>query len=402
VKKLLSIVFVLIFLTTITSTSYADNIELTAEYAILMDYETGQVLYDKNSSKKLYPASTTKIWTAYVVLNNVKNLNEMVEVKDLPPIEGTSMYLRNGETFSVRDLLESLLVHSSNDVAYVLANYVGGSIEDFVKLMNEEAQKIGVKNTNFNNPHGLPDTNHYSTAYDMALMAREAMGNEIFREMVKLKYVTYPANEFYEHERIFLNSNKFLHSSKKITYKGEEIDIKYDIVDGIKTGYTDDAGNCLVSSAYKDGRRLICAVFKTKGSNIYVDSRTLLDYGFDNFKVTTIVDKFRESLNIKLSKQGKLTYEASEEYKIVTKNDDLVDNYKTEINLNDIKLPIQKGALVGTLNVYNNDILEKSIDLIATNNVESIFLSKYFLIFSILSLILIIFIIFLIRKILKK
>lgn len=192
-KKRLSILvaFLMVFTSMLGATgkSFANNtkLDLTAKYAVLMDYETGEVLYGKNRNEKLYPASTTKVWTAHVVLKHVPDLSQVIEIKDLPPIEGSSMYLRNGESFTVRDLLNALLVHSSNDAAYVLATYVSGSEGEFVKLMNEEAKSIGAKNTHFNNPHGLPDKDHYTTAYDMALMAREAMSDEVFRNIVKQK-----------------------------------------------------------------------------------------------------------------------------------------------------------------------------------------------------------------------
>lgn len=380
-KRILSLIvaFLLTFTTFFSSVniSYANNAEptVTAEYAVLMDYETGTVLYDKNGSKKLYPASTTKIWTAYVVLKYVSDLNNVIKIENLPPIEGTSMYLNNGESFTVKDLLESLLVHSSNDVAYVLANYVSGSVEKFVELMNDEAQKIGAKNTHFNNPHGLPDENHYTTAYDMALMSREAMNNKLFREMVNLKYVKYPANEFYEYERSFLNSNKFFNSLEKINYKGKDIEIKYDIVDGIKTGFTNDAGRCLLSSAIKDNMRVISAVFKTTGNDVYLDSRTLIDYGLDNFKSSTIVNKsdFTNSVDVRFTKQGKLVYEPAHSYKVVIPKSSKLDEYTTTIKLDKINLPIKKGSKVGTLEVYKGSNLEANIDLIATDNLNSVF-----------------------------
>lgn len=380
-KRILSlIVAFLLTLTTFFSSvniSYANNTEptLKAKYAVLMDYETGTVLYDKNGSEKLYPASTTKVWTAYVVLKYVSDLNDVIKIENLPPIDGTSMYLKNGESFTVKELLESLLVHSSNDVAYVLANYVSGSIEKFVELMNKEAKEIGAKNTNFNNPHGLPDENHYTTAYDMALMAREAMNNKIFREIVNLKYVKYPANEFYEYERSFLNTNKFFSSKEKINYKGQDIDIKYDIVDGIKTGFTDDAGRCLLSSAIKGNMRVISAVFKANGNDVYLDSRTLIDYGLDNFKSSTIVNKsdFTDSVDVNFTKQGKLVYEPAHSYKVILPKSSKANDYKTNIKLDKIDLPIKKGDKVGTLEIYKGNTLESNIDLIATDNLNSIF-----------------------------
>ena len=404
-KKIISI-FIAFYLT-ITSFlantiySYANNEpDLTAQYAVLMDFETGKVLYNKNGSQKLYPASTTKLWTAYVVLKNVSDLSQVVTVKDLPPVDGSSMYLRNGESFTVKQLLDGLLVHSANDAAVVLANYVSGSVGEFVKLMNMEANAIGAKNTHFNNSNGLPDPNHYTTAYDMALMAREAMNNEIFREIVKTKSISFPATKEYPFERYFVNTNKFLTSNDKINYKGEEIPIKYDIIDGIKTGYTDDAGKCLLSSGIKNNMRLISAVFKTEGDNLYLDSRTLLDYGFDNFSSKTIINKedYISTKKIILSEQGKLVYEPKYSYKVVLPNGIKENNYTQKVKLNKIDLPIKKGNTIGQLEVYNNKKLEHSIDLIAINDVNSIFeiITENKIIVSIVKLIFILFVLFII------
>lgn len=380
-KKFFS--FVLILLITFlpvfntNNLSFADSeLNLTAEYALLMDYETGQVLYSKNGYQKLYPASTTKVWTAYIVLKYVDNLNEVVEIKDLPIVEGSSMYLKEGEKFTVKELLDALLIHSCNDVAVVLAKYVGGSVENFITLMNDEAKTIGAKNTNFNNPHGLPDENHYTTAYDMALMARKAMNNDIFRDIVKTKSVKYPATEAYPYERYFENTNQFLTSKYQMDYKGQQVDIRYDVVDGIKTGTTDAAGKCLLSTGIKNNIRVISAVFKSTVNDLYLDSRTLLDYGFDNFHIDTIVnkDEFTKNKKIFLSKEKKLTYQPEENYSIVLPNNsNNSSNYSIKTKLDDINLPIKKGDKVGILEVYKNNELEKSIDLIAMNNVTSIF-----------------------------
>ena len=380
-KKFFS--FILILLITFlpvfntNNLSFADSeLNLTAEYALLMDYETGQVLYSKNGYQKLYPASTTKVWTAYIVLKYVDNLNEVVEIKDLPIVEGSSMYLKEGEKFTVKELLDALLIHSCNDVAVVLAKYVGGSVENFITLMNDEAKTIGAKNTNFNNPHGLPDENHYTTAYDMALMARKAMNNDIFRDIVKTKSVKYPATEAYPYERYFENTNQFLTSKYQMDYKGQQVDIRYDVVDGIKTGTTDAAGKCLLSTGIKNNIRVISAVFKSTVNDLYLDSRTLLDYGFDNFHIDTIVnkDEFTKNKKIFLSKEKKLTYQPEENYSIVLPNNsNNSSNYSIKTKLDDIKLPIKKGDKVGILEVYKNNELEKSINLVAKNDATSIF-----------------------------
>ncbi|MCI6738132.1 MAG: serine hydrolase, partial [Intestinibacter sp.] len=204
-----------------------DSVDIKANYGVVIDYETGKVLGGKNIDSRVFPASTTKIWTAYLVVKNVKNLNDTVEIKEDPMVDGSSMYLKKGEIFTVKELLQGLLIHSSNDAAEVLAKYVSGSIEDFANLMNEEAKKAGALNTHFNNPHGLPDENHYTTPYDMAMLARKAMSEEVIREIVSTKSISFKeqdtATSKVAFSRYFTNTNLFLTSNDKITYRGKSI-----------------------------------------------------------------------------------------------------------------------------------------------------------------------------------
>lgn len=356
--------------------SNKDSLPLQAKYAVLLDYETGKTLYSKNGNQKLYPASTTKMWTAYNVLKNVSDLNEIIKIEDLPTIEGSSMYLKDGESFTVKQLLDALLVHSSNDSAFVLARYVGkGDVNKFVEMMNTEAKAIGAGDTHFANPHGLPDPNHYTTAHDMAVMSRKAMSNTVFREIVKTTYIKYDATEAYPFERHFSNTNQLLTSSGKMSYKGKEVNIKYDIVDGIKTGFTDAAGKCLLSSAVKDDRRVIAAVFNSTNDGIYLDSRELLDYGFDNYYTATVLDRedYVKTKKVMFTKQKELIYKPKYSYKLTLKNGEQMKDYTIKSNLDEINLPVNKGDKVGTLDVYSGSEKEKSIDLIAQNNLNSIF-----------------------------
>lgn len=417
-KKFLS--FLLTFFIYITTFSgpisiFADNkdVSISSPTSVVLDYETGKVLYEKNGSDKIYPASTTKIWTAYLVIKNVKNLDNTIEIDKDPDTDGSSMYLKKGEIFTVKELLQGLLIHSSNDVAEVLAEYVSGSKEAFVDLMNKEAKAIGAENTHFNNPHGLPDKQHYTTAYDMALIAREAMSNELIREIVSTKSITFescdtPTSRRFT-TRTFFNTNKFLTSTEKIQYKGNYIDVKYNIVDGLKTGYTDDAGRCLLSSAVKNDMRVISAVFKDTGTDVYVDSRTLIDYSFDNYYNQTIINKsdFTNSKRVLFTKEKELLYEPESNYKVVLeKGSKASENYTTKVNL-DYNFPIKKGDKIGTLDVYNGKTLEKTINLIAQNDLNSVFwfiaesTAVKYLIRLVLALITI-FIIFIISRLIKK
>lgn len=349
--------------------------EITAPFGVLMDYETGQILYNKNGEQRVFPASTTKAWTAYVVIKNVEDLSERVLIESLEPVEGTSMYLQNGESFTIKELLQGLMITSANDAAVVLARHISGSDAEFAKLMTDEAKAIGATGTNFNNPHGLPDDIHYTTPIDMALMSRQAMNNDIFREIVKTESVRFPKSETCFTERYFTNTNKLLTSQEQTTYKNQVVNMKYDIVDGIKTGYTNAAGRCLLSSAIKDNRRMIATVFKAEGDNVFLDSRTLLDYGFDNFESKLIVNKdsYDENLKISFSKEKFLNYTPKYSYKVVVPINSGNGEYTVKEELFDVDLPITKNQVVGKLDIYNGDELEHTVDLISTGPVNSIF-----------------------------
>lgn len=381
-KKISSVLiaFLLVFSSIFTSWGnvFANEkvLNLEAKSAVLMDYETGKVLYQKNGNVKIYPASTTKAWTAYLVIKHVKDLNEKITIGDLPYIEPSSMFLKKGETFTVKELLTALMVHSCNDVAYVLAIHVSGSIPKFADLMNKEAEAIGCTGTHFNNPNGLPDNNHYTTAKDMALIARKCMSDPIFREIVSTKSVKFKATKQYPQERVYTNSNKFLTSHQKIHYRGKNIDIKYDIVDGIKTGFTNAAGKCLLTSAVKDNQRLISAVFNSTNEGVYLDSRTLIDYGFENYDSFTIMDKsdYIDTKRKWFSKQKKLMYQPKESYSLVLPEGQTVtDEYTFKKDLQKTSLPIHSGDKVGEFYIYKNGDKFKTIDLVAKNDVTSKF-----------------------------
>ena len=417
-KKFLSLVIVFLlsittFLSPISSFADSKDVSISSPNSVVLDYETGKVLYEKDGDKKVYPASTTKIWTAYLVVKNVKNLNTPIEIDKHLFVDGSSMYLEKGEIFTVKQLLQGLLIHSSNDAAEVLAEYVSGNKADFAKLMNKEAKSIGANNTHFNNPHGLPDKDHYTTAYDMALIAREAMSNEIIREIVSTKSISFKqqntATSKINTSRYFTNTNLFLTSTEKIKYKNKLIDIKYDIVDGIKTGYTDDAGRCLLSSAVKNDMRVICAVFKDHGTDVYVDSRTLIDYAFDTYYTKTIINKddYTKTKRVLFTKEKEFIYQPKSSYKLILKNGEAQNSdYTYKENL-DYHLPIYEGDKVGTLDVYNGNKLEKTIDLVSTSEIHStfaFFTESNFLkiLFKIILFLILAFVLFLASKIRKK
>lgn len=378
-KKYL-VIFISILLVILNSKfSFAyENIELTAQNAIAIEAKTGKVLFEKNSNTKMYPASTTKVWTAYLTIKNSNDLNEIVEVKnDLSWVEPSSMFLKVGEKFTIRELLEVLMLKSANDVAVVLAEHISGSVEEFCKLMNEEAKKIGCSGTNFVNPNGLPDDNHYSTAYDMALIAKEAIKSDVLREIAKTKSISLPANDIYPYERNYTNTNKFLTGGRNIVYNGEEIDVKYDIVDGLKTGFTSVAGRCLLSTATLDGTSIIVGVFNAKGDDVYVDSRKIIDYSLERYKSRILIEKDNFKVEKELnSKEQIIEGYIPEDYSTVedVEDADNVKNYDYDISFKeDIALPVKKDSVIGEVEVKENGKKIDTIPVLASDDFKDTF-----------------------------
>ena len=368
-------IITILFFNLFISSSFASPIEpdISAESAILIEIDSGEILYEKNANAPMYPASTTKIMTALLALEHL-NLEDKITVpEDMGPADGSAMYLLPGEVFTVRELLDGLLVKSANDAAVLLARTISGDIQSFATLMNQRAKDIGCTNTSFVNPNCLHDPSHTISAHDMALIAREAMKNATFRELVSQVNVTLDETPQTPEKRYFRNTNRFLWSTSKIIYNNEYIPIKYEVVDGIKTGYTGEAGNCLVSSGKKNNIRVISVVFKASGYDVYRDSRLLLDYGFDNFEKKTLIkkDTVLGSQPINYSSQGSLEYGTKEDF-VVPYLKSSLPVYNTKIMLNDLKLPISKGDIVGKL-VISNDKSTNELTLFALNNVESIF-----------------------------
>ena len=261
----------------------ADDISVTAYAAYLMDMDTGVTLYEYKADEKNYPASTTKIMTAYLCLK-YGDPKDMVTVQSSAFADLSQAASKGnlvvGETMSVHRLLQALLVVSASEAANVVADYISGSREEFVKLMNEEAQELGFTGTHFANCHGLPNSEHYTTARDLAIIAQAAMEYEEFREIVGSAVTTLAATNVHGTQKI-TSTNGVLPGSSYPNYS-------YPYAIGIKTGHTSVAGYCLVSAADKDGRRLLCVVMGC-GSRTASFSQTirLFDWGYENYDALT-------------------------------------------------------------------------------------------------------------------
>lgn len=241
---------------------------ISAKKAIVMDATTGRCLYEKDADSRSLIASTTKIMTALIVCEQCNVLDRMQIPKEAVGIEGSSIYLKEGEVLTLQELLYGMMLHSGNDAATALAIYCGGTVEGFAELMNDKARLLGMKGSHFVNPHGLDAPEHYSTARDLAILASYAMKNPIFAQTVSTKTVKIG-------DRALRNHNKLLW--------------QVDGADGVKTGYTKAAGRLLVSSAERQGRRLVAVTIDD--GNDWVDHAHLLNQGFQDYQLCQIVAK---------------------------------------------------------------------------------------------------------------
>lgn len=296
-------------------------------------------------------ASTTKIMTALVALEYGNLEDEVIITKEAVGIEGSSIYLREGEIMSLEDLLYGLMLRSGNDAAVAIAIHVGGNLENFIDLMNKKAKEIGAVNTNFTNPHGLHDDLHYTTAYDLALITREAFKYEEFAKIAGTK--SYISNRV--ENNYYYNKNKTLWE-----YKGG---------DGVKTGYTMRAGRCLVSSATRNGHRLIAVSLNAR--DWFNDNYKLLDFGFENFKPYLIYDKgqFIKKIEVEKGKKKYLDLVTDSSFTYLLKDDEK-SKIKLTVEVPDrVEAPINEGTKIGYLYTFFDGKLINKIDLIAKSSV---------------------------------
>lgn len=312
---------------------------------IVMEMNSKRILHEKNCHDKKYMASTTKILTAICVIENI-DINKSIKIpREAVGVEGSSIYLKENETLTIKELLYGLMLRSGNDSATALALAVSGNIDDFAILMNKKAEEIGAKNSNFVNPHGLHDDNHYTTAYDLGLISCYAMKNDTFREIVGTKKITI-SNEFYNYDRVLINKNKMLFRNDNST--------------GIKTGYTKKAGRCLVSSRIKDGMEVVCVVLSCP--DMWEKSNKLLDCALGNYKMTKVLESdnildFNDNPPTKT-----IAHVKNDVYLPLSDNE--IKKVKYEIiYFDNMQNAINKDTPIGKINFYieNNLIFEEKI-----------------------------------------
>lgn len=403
-KLMLIILILALLISTFSNTSYAEtytssqNPSLYSEAAILIDAKTGKTLYGKNENEKKFPASTTKILTAIIILEKC-NLTDKATASYNAVMSIPSGYsnaaIKPNDTLSIQDLLNVFLIHSANEAGFILAEHVSGSITAFADLMNEKAQQIGCKNTHFTNPSGIHDDDHYSTAYDMALIAKYCMENDTFRKIISTTSCSIPSADGSVQK--FPNTNSLIIDSSKYYYK-------YAI--GIKTGYTSQAKNCLIAASSKNNLELITVVLgasqtEDNKSARYVDTINLFNYGYDNYKAEEILaqNKIVDEIVIKnATKDTKnLQILAKEQINATIPTNTNIESLDYSIELNkDLSAPIPEGLVVGKIN-YNIDGFTYSTDLIAKNDVI-----KSDMITLITQIVLAIFLLFVLSKLLSR
>lgn len=346
--------------------------QLNSRRYAVYDRSSGTCIYGKNENKQSAMASTTKIMTAIIVLENCKNLDEVVTISaKAAGTGGSRLGLKKDDKITVNDLLFGLLMRSGNDAAVALANYTAGSIENFAEMMNKKAQELGLVNTHFVTPHGLDNPNHYTTAFELAKLADYALKNDKFATIVKTKYVTIKIND---QQKELKNTNELLLSDVEGVY-------------GVKTGFTGNAGRCLVTSVKRNNMDLIIVVL---GANTRKDrakdTLKLIDYSYKEFKIKNIEEIAHEEYKMwKNANENRITINKGSS-KLKTKLGEIkikqiATNKELSAEVNNItyiEAPVEAGSKIGEIIIKNgNDIIEK-VDIEVQNNIQKNKVINYF------------------------
>jgi D-alanyl-D-alanine carboxypeptidase (penicillin-binding protein 5/6) len=331
-----------------------EDLAPNAKSAIMIEASTGEILFQKNKDEKLAPASMTKMMSMLLIMEEIENgnlkWNEMITTSEkASSMGGSQIFLKVGEKMTVEDLLKGVAIASGNDAVVALAERVSGSEEQFVKRMNIRAKDLGLKNTNFINATGLTADNHYSTAYDMSLIAKELVKHEKILEFT---------STYEDYLRKDTKSPFWLVNTNRLVRFKEG-------VDGLKTGFTDEAGYCLTATMKKDNMRLITVVMKEENtSKRSADTTKMLDYGFNIYMVQTILDEKTtiEKKKVELGKTLTTEIVPKENITILNKKSEEQKNITYKTNINKIIAPVKKGDKVGTIDIIEDNNIISTID----------------------------------------
>ena len=365
-RSALCLLFVLIFLFAATAgglsllfsdsnNTFAESYNTSAKAMCVMEASSQRVLAQKNSSAQLPMASTTKIMTAITAIESGVDLDKVFEISPKAVgVSGTSLYLRAGEKFTLRDLLYGLMLISGNDASVAIGEYVGGSVEKFVEMMNKKAQEIGATNSHFDNTHGLDSKNHYTTAYDLALITSYAMQNPTFKEIVSTKNIKITNSD--GKNRYLKNKNKLLSSLEGCN--------------GVKTGFTDDAGRCLVTSCERDGMDVVCVVLNC--GPMFEESAALLDKAFKEYHLVDLTSgyAFKTKLKVESGQQDYVKIGTYGSYYYPLKTEELKKvKYKYTID-ESVEAPVESGRAIGQVEIFIDNDLHFSEKIYTMENVR--------------------------------
>lgn len=335
----------------------ADSLSYSsAESMVVIETLSNKVLYSKDKDKPLPMASTTKIVTAITCLDNCEDIDALVTVpRSATLVEGSSIYLREGEQLTVRQLLYGLMLQSGNDSAETLALYIGGSKENFAKMMNETAIKCGAENSSFVTPHGLDDKNHYTTAYDLAKITSYALKNPIFKEIVSSKSYKIPATE-HNTARTLVNKNKLLSSLEGCT--------------GVKTGYTKKSGRCLVTSCERDDMEVVCVVLNC--GPMFEESANLINTAFKEYKRIEILPSYKFAVDVQVlgGTANSVRLYNKNGFSVIDKEEN-AGRYTLKYDYEQtVQAPVNKGDCLGKVEIYFDNSLIFTENLCSIENIE--------------------------------
>ena len=358
------VLFVFCFVAKGTVTfSFAESVPYcSGRSMIVIETKNNKILYSKNHTEKLPMASTTKIVTAITVIDNCSNLDEVVKIKkEATLVEGSSIYLKEGEELTVRELLYGLMLQSGNDSAVALATHISGNIDDFALLMCETAKKAGALDSNFKNPHGLDNKDHYTTAYDLAKITSYALKNDDFRDIVSCKKYTTKEN-VNTTKRTLINKNKLLSS--------------LDGCIGVKTGYTTKAGRCLVSACLRDNLETVCVVLNCRP--MFEESAALLNLAHKEYENYTVLPDYNYISNIAVENGvlNEVKVYSKKGFSIVLNKDEIQDIRVEYDYPNIISAPVVKDQIVGVVRVFHKNNLVFEENLFTIESVDSIILNS--------------------------
>lgn len=359
-KKILILFFLFIFIPVVKAE--VEDLAPNAKSAIMIEASTGEILFQKNKDEKLAPASMTKMMSMLIIMETIENgslkWDEIITASEkASSMGGSQIFLKVGEKMSVTDLFKGVAIASGNDAVVALAERVSGSEEQFVKEMNKKAKELGLKNTNFMNTTGLTSDNHYSSAYDMSIIARELVKHEKILEFTST-YEDYlrkdTKNPFW-----LVNTNRLVRFKEG--------------VDGLKTGFTDEAGYCLTATMKKDNMRLITVVMKEESANKRsADTTKMLDYGFNVYMVQTILDENTsiDKRKVELGTKQNVEIVPKENITILNKKSEEIKNITYKTNIDRIIAPVKKGDKVGTIDIMDGNKILSTIDATVKENIN--------------------------------